>query len=237
MRRDDNNSLHFLLHNGTSPYNFAVMTKTSGGTNFTNVTTSGINNSSQATAYQISNDGLVHMMAYGNSEARSLDGGITWSTMSVGIDGVSDIAYSPKNNTWVMTAPTGASNPGCRYSLNSGGTWSDSRILGTTTGDTTVTRFTHIEKIDPEGQYLIALRGTNPIRTYLSEDGGKTWLFSQALRVPHYGTAPEFARSVLINTGNRILVYMGSSVGGMPAWNHDNSMYASGLTGMSLTLV
>lgn len=237
LRRDDDNNLYCLVRQTGSPFAIGVFKKLSGATEFLGITSSGITSSATITAYNISNDGLVHMMAYGNSEARSLDGGVTWTTTSSGLDGVNDIAYSDQYNTWLMTAVTGASNPGCRISLNSGGSWADARVRGSTAGDTSLTRFSHIERIDPEGRYLLAIRGTNPIRTYVSEDGGKTWTFMQALSVPNYGNPAEFASTILVNTGSKILLYMGVRNGGFPAWNYDNAMYTSGIIGFALTTV
>lgn len=238
MRRDDAGNLYCLMHQTTSPFSFGVMRKLAGASDFVNITTSPIQNSASATAYNISSDGLVHMMAYGTTaEARSVDGGVTWTSTSIGIDGANEIVYSPFYNTWVASAISGASNPGCRYSTNNGFSWTDSKIRGSSTGDTVLTRFSHIEKLDPEGRYLLAVRNYEPIRTYLSEDGGRSWTFMQGLHVPNYSTPPELFRTVLINTGNKILLYMGADIGGFPAWNFDNSMYTSDLIGLSVTLV
>ncbi len=196
LRRDDEGNLYCLVRQTVSPFSIGVFKKVGGGSVFTGITTSGVTSSTDVTAYNVSNDGLTHMMAYGNSEARSTDGGVTWTTTNAGVDGVNDIAYSGKYNTWIMTAITGASNPGCRISLNNGGSWSDSRLRGSTAGDTTLTRFSHIERIDQEGRYLLAVRGYNPVRTYVSEDGGKPGRSCKASMPPtmelSLSTHPQF---------------------------------------------
>ncbi len=40
-----------------------------------------------------------------------------------------------------------------------------------------------------------------------------------------------------MNTGSKILLYMGVRNGGFPAWNYDNAVYSSGITGFALTTV
>jgi hypothetical protein len=209
--------------------NLMVMRGTNATSPFTNICATVVVPGGSPTAYGVSDSGAVHLMFFGAATYRSLDGGVTWSAISVPlVYPIKDVTYSKKFNRWAII--NNASN--MIYSSTSNGNSWDNGRWATFASQTFVSWApnTHLERLDVEGRYILAVGGFNgsyaQIYTYLSEDGGLSWIMSQVLRVPNYdiNAVPVNSSIVLVNAGSRVFIYQGNTG---DAWNFDNSVFAT----------
>lgn len=223
-----------------------IATAISGG--FTNITTVGAGTGTTSTpkAYDISPDGAKQMLGLADGTTwRSLNGGVNWTqtTSSLGGSAV-DIVYSSHFKRWCMAPKQGQ----LRYSDDDGTSWAN--VFQTGAGGTPAVlvpifpnHLSHLEKLDPEGRYILMVTGYAPITCRLSVDGGRSFGIIATLTPPHYDanempnnlTASDVVPAVaLVNTGSQILLYQGVTVGTdmnpnpvSVNWNFDNSMWSS----------
>lgn len=187
------------------------------------------------TAYGVSTDGQSQFMSYGTtSEIHSINGGANWTSINTGISNTKEFVYCKAFNRWVTTGG------GVTKYTDNGHVATPTWVSSTQRGSSSAipVTFTHIERIDPDGRYLLGVAGTCPIYTYISEDGGGSWAFSESLLPDNYNTDYQTnqAQTVLVNTGTNILLYMGALISVStpeddPEWNWDNCYFKSGLIG------
>jgi hypothetical protein len=235
--------LYYITQNlggGGSPYSIMRgVASTAPGVAFTNVTTVPGTPGSQSdvVAYDVSSDGTTHIFAndLGNTY-RSQDGGNSFALISPGIN-PNEIVYSPFYNRWVMCSSSGT----VRYSDSNGIAWSvptriDTNPKNSGSFQAFATAY-HIEKIDPDGRYLIMVSSYAPIRIHISEDGGGTWTFLQQMMSPSYDItqiprsgATTTAQLALVRTATELLLYQGGTFNTDEPynWNFDNAMFTSG---------
>lgn len=221
--------LPYLIYRGTSP-----------SIAFTSITSvpASPGTTSKVVAYDVSPDGQFHIFANDvGTTYRSIDGGVTFSTSTPGISPI-EITYSPAFKRWSACSSGGT----VRYSENNGGSWSvptrvDTHPANAGSFQTFSTTY-HIEKIDPDGRYLIMTSSYAPIRIHISQDGGKSWTFLQEMIPPYYDItqiprsgATTTAQLALVRTPTSILLYQGTTgnVEEPPYnWNFDNGMFTTG---------
>lgn len=185
-------------------------------------------------AYCVNDSGSVQMLFASTGAYRSLDGGVTWAPLAVPLaPSVTEVTYSKKYNRWCI------SNEALNVvytSTNNGDSWTLSQWATVGGNFNARTRITHLERLDVEGRYILAVSGFRTIYpaiyTYLSEDGGGSWVMSQVLRVPNYDPAflPSGSTIVLVNSGSRVFLYQGNTEA---LWNYDNSAFVTPILNFS----
>lgn len=185
-------------------------------------------------AYGVNDSGTVHMLFTDSGAYRSLDGGANWAAMVVPLAApILEVTYSKFYNRWCIS---NAALNILYTSKDNGSTWTQSQWASTGTNFTARTRITHLERLDSEGRYILAVSGFRTIYpaiyTYLSEDGGASWVLSQVLKVPNYNPTdlPSGSTIALINAGSRVFLYHGNTE---TLWNFDNSAFISPLLSFS----
>lgn len=205
---------------------------------FTNVTTTPVTpTGNEVVAYEVSPDGLVQIFALDDGRTfRSTNGGASFGSITPGINPI-DISYSSVFNRWTVM-----STGGVRYSDNNGTSWSTPTRIETNPKNagqfqSFATNY-HLERLDAEGRYLMLTSSYAPIRLYLSEDGGKSWVFFQQMMPPGYNVsqAPRIGNTstatlALVRTRTSLLIYQGSTPNQSDPpfnWNFDNGVFSSG---------
>ena len=221
----DTTLLYYTARSGVGE--LRIMRGANASSVFSNICTTTVVLDSNPTAYGISDTGAVQMVFYLSGALVSLDGGVTWSPMTVPLaHPIKDVTYSKKFDRWAIT--NGVSSA-IYSSTNNGTSWDNGQWV-TLTSQTfgAWAPICHLERLDVEGRYILAVAGFSGIYanvyTYLSEDGGLSWIMSQVLRVPNYGAIPANSSPVLVNAGSRVFIYMGN-LG--DAWSINNSVFAT----------
>lgn len=203
--------------------NMQIMRGTVYSSPFASVTTTPLNMGGQYVAgFDVSSDGQTQVVV-GNTGSiyRSGNAGASWSFIG-SPNNAGPVVYSKAWKRWFSAGLTGP-----MYSTDASATsWAQSTIDSQSVASTT--QFTMVEKLDPDGYYLLAVNGYAPALTYISEDGGKKWYAAQQLLTPYYDTsaAPTNKVLALANSGKQILLYQGSTAAD---WNGDNGLFVSGL--------
>ncbi len=157
--------------------NDGIFLSVDGGVNWNQILATTV--SVRAIAIHPIRTGVIYAATYGNGVLKSLNGGLSWSTVNLGLGNtlVRDVAYHPtKPETLLAATGTGSIDPpgpgGLFRSINGGLTWSQlADTTGSNNGSHGAAGQIQFDRLDPQRIYVAELdRGV-----LKSIDGGTTW--------------------------------------------------------------